>query len=450
MQPTGPGIPPLPQVLPGAKAGATAATWRVGQVLQGLVTRESSQGQTPLQIGRQLVQARTGSLQLTPGQPLRLEVVSLSRELPVLRLLNTLRQDTVSQALRQVLPNQRPLPQPLSVLNQLAAQPEAGRSAPQLTQLVRSFVQQLPDPARVSNPQGLRQSLTDSGLFLEGKLARAAAAATASSSRGTGQPPPPTAQAAVQGDLKAGLLQLAAGLRQAAGTAGTARAPGAAAPPPPAGPLPQGTPPPAAGPAATAGRPLPLPGLDSLASLHPGKPPRPQPGIDSRSLKLDLIQLLQRGGLQQQVESALSRIKLNQLASLPQERQQTPEWLVELPVRRGEDAIDVWGLRIRREDGRGSEDDTGNRPGWTVMLAFDLPGLGPVQARVSLSGERDIRTQFLSEQGEPLRRLTEHLPRLRARLEQSGLVVNELEVRRGRLREPATPAPTGPILDDRA
>ncbi|WP_158675252.1 hypothetical protein [Thiohalobacter thiocyanaticus] len=201
MQPTGPGIPPLPPSPTGAKGGATTATWRVGQVLQGLVVRESSQGQTPLQIGRQLVQARTGSLQLTPGQPLRLEVVSLSRDLPVLRLLNTLRQDTVSQALRQILPAQRPLPQPLSVLNQLAALPEASRSTPQLTQLVRSFVQQLPDPGRVSTPRGLQQSLTNSGLFLEGKLARAAAGAT-----GGTQSSAQTAQTAVQGDFKAGLL----------------------------------------------------------------------------------------------------------------------------------------------------------------------------------------------------------------------------------------------------
>lgn len=442
MHPTGPGIPPLPPSPPGAKAGAATAAWRVGQVLQGLVVRESSQGQTPLQIGRQLVQARTGSLQLSPGQPLRLEVVSLSRDLPVLRLLNTLRQDTVSQALRQILPTQRPLPQPLSVLNQLAALPEATRSAPQLTQAVRSFLQQLPNPGRVSTPQGLQQSLTNSGLFLEGKLARAAAGTT-----GVTQTPAPTAQTALQGDLKAGLLQLAAQLRQAAGPAGATRTSATGTTPAAAPPLPQTAPPPTA--ATAAGRTLPLPALDSLAILRPGMPPRPQAAIEGR-LKLDLTQLLQRGGLLQQVESALSRVKLNQLASLPQERQQLPEWLVELPVRRGEDAIDVWSLRIRREGGRGDGDTAGGRAGWTVLLAFDLPGLGPVQARVSLNGERDISTRFLSEQGEPLRRLTEHLPRLRARLEQSGLVVNELDVKRGRLREPPASAPTGPILDDQA
>lgn len=179
-------------------------------------------------------------------------------------------------------------------------------------------------------------------------------------------------------------------------------------------------------------------------------PPRPQAGVDGRTLRLDLAQLLQRGGLLQQVESALSRVKLNQLASLPQERQQPPEWLVELPVRRGEDAIDVWGLRLRREGGRSDSETARNGAGWTVMLAFDLPGLGPVQARVSLSGERQISTRFLSEQGEPLRRLSEHLPRLRARLEQSGLVVQDLDVKRGRLREPPAPPPRGPILDDQA
>ncbi|MAT64034.1 MAG: hypothetical protein CMN57_00120 [Gammaproteobacteria bacterium] len=449
MQPTGPGLPPLPPAQPGTKAATTAATWRVGQVLQGLVVRESSQGQTPLQIGRQLVQARTGSLQLSPGQPLRLEVVSLSRDLPVLRLLDTLRQDTVSQALRQALPAQRPLSQPLTLLNQLAALADAARSAPQLSRLVRSVIQQLPDPARVGTPEGLRQALTNSGLFLEGKLARAAA--QAGNARAPGGQSPQSAQTAIQGDFKAGLLQLAAGLRQAAATTGSPRLPAAAgSPAPPVSPLAPGATSLAAAMAAAVGKAAPLPALDSLASLRPGMPPRPQAGVDGRTLRLDLAQLLQRGGLLQQVESALSRVKLNQLASLPQERQQPPEWLVELPVRRGEDAIDVWGLRLRREGGRSDSEAEQGGAGWTVMLAFDLPGLGPVQARVSLSGERNISTRFLSEQGEPLRRLSEHLPRLRARLEQSGLVVNELDVKRGRLREPpATPA-RGPILDDQA
>ncbi|HSH29077.1 MAG TPA: flagellar hook-length control protein FliK [Thiohalobacter sp.] len=440
MQPSGSGLPPLPPTQPGAKTAATAATWRVGQVLQGRVVRESSQGQTPLQIGRQRVQAHTGSLQLSPGQSLRLEVVSLSRDLPVLRLLDTLRQDTVSQALRQILPAQRPLSQPLTLLNQLAALPDAARGVPQLSQLMRSFLLQLPDPARVGTPEGLRQALTNSGLFLEGKLARAAAGTT-----GGGVT---SAQTALQGDFKAGLLQLAAGLRQAAGPAGVTRAPATAPPPAPAPPLPQTAPPPAM--ATAAGRTLPLPALDSLASLRPGMPPRPQAGVDGRTLRLDLAQLLQRGGLLQQVESALSRVKLNQLASLPQERQQPPEWLVELPVRRGEDVIDVWGLRLRREGGHGGSEAAQGGAGWTLMLAFDLPGLGPVQARVSLSGERHISTRFLSEQGEPLRRLSEHLPRLRARLEQSGLVVQDLDVKRGRLREPPAMPSRGPLLDDQA
>lgn len=449
MQPTGPRLPSLLNTATLAKSSDVRSAWRVGQVLQGVVARDSSRGQTALQIGRQLIQAQTGNLKLSAGQPLRLEVVNLAKQVPVLRLLNTLRQDAVSQALRQILPNQRPLPQALSTLTAVAGSPQAAETSPRIAQLVRNVLARLPDPSSVSTPQGLRQSLQNSGGFLEHKLAQTAGSATPAR---TGTPPPNPTQA-TQGDFKAGLLRLAAQLQQAAQGAAAAR-PGAAT-----GSM-TGTaramvPPNLAAPAAPSTASLPRPftpaAVDVLASLRPGMPPRPQTPVNPRALRLDMLQLLQRGALLQQVESALARVKLNQLSSLPHDRQQQPEWLVELPVRRNDEAIDVWSLRIRRDaEQKRRKEEAAAQPNWTVMLAFDLPGLGPMQARVNLSGDNRLSTQFLSEQGDPLRKVTENLPRLRARLEQSGLQVEELNVKRGRLREPHDKGSPGPILDDKA
>src|SRR5690606_14257467 len=120
------------------------------------------------------------------------------------------------------------------------------------------------------------------------------------------------------------------------------------------------------------------------------------------------------------------------LSSLPQERL-APEWLIELPVRRA-DETDVWGLRIAR-DGRndGQQDDPAAEEGdaWTVMLAFDLPGLGPMQSRISLRGDR-VSAQFFSPMQGVLPRINERLSGLQARLQQAGLRVAELTCHQGR------------------
>ncbi|WP_297526855.1 flagellar hook-length control protein FliK, partial [Thiohalobacter sp.] len=428
---------------------------RPGQTLSAVVAEAPRAGETLLRIAGRLVQARTGELKLTPGQVLRLEVLSAGR-LPELRLLETVRAaDTLREALRQILPQQRPLAPTLGALAQLAARPDLSRLiGTDAARLLRDLVQRLPDPARVSTPQGLRQAIRDAGPFLEARLAPRQPPSTpqqpaARNATAGGNEAAQAAQAA-RSDLKAGLLKLAAALRAGGGQAPATAARGiaTAAPAPPVASGAASAAPPTATPPGL--RPGADPALDLLGALRRGQPPRPQASVALRALTAELAGQL-RQQLPAHVESALARLKLNQLASLPQDRAQPPDWLIELPVRR-DDAIDLWALRISRD-----ADDTqenGNRrqaaPSWTVTLAFDLPGLGPVQSRVTLQGKDRIMALFLSEQDDTLPRVEAHLPLLRQRLEQAGLSVESLACRRGRLPDPAGPAGAGPLLDDHA
>jgi hypothetical protein len=444
--PTGPTAPTAAVAVP-ARGDTALSTWRVGQVLAATVVTSPQAGRAELRIGTLPVTAQTGNLQLTPGQTLRLEVASL-KQLPVLKLLGVLQQSPVDQAVRDALPRQQPLMPLLSALTRLGA---GGPLPPEVARFARELISRLPDPASVTQPAGLRQALRDSGLFLEAKLARPAALTAA-----PGTNPAAARGGEFAGDLKANLLRLLRALRETAansapvgprvagGSPGAAAAASAATTPPPAAQL-------AAALAAAGVRPLPgAPPLDPSAPLQRGQPPQPPPAALAQLARLQ-EQTLSRSELLRQVEGALARVQLNQLSSLPQERAQPPEWLIELPVRR-EGETDVWGLRIsrdpERDGGRDAGRDGDGGPGWTVMLAFDLPGIGPMQSRINLRGEQ-VGAQFFSREPGILPLVAEHLPLLQARLQQAGLRVADLTCHHGQIPAPAAAPKTG-ILDDRA
>lgn len=444
-------LPPTGPVLPAASVtrtppADTVSTWRVGQVLAATVTAAAQPGEAELRIGTLQVRAQTGTLQLAAGQQLRLEVASL-REQPVLKLLGLLQANPSTLALRDALPRQQPLTPLLTTLARVAAG-AAGTPPlpPAVTQLARELFERLPSAAGIASAGGLRQALRDSGLFLETKLAAAAQSA------GTAQAAPPGADTAR--DFKANLLRLVAVVREHVAnsapatrpSAGPSAAPGASTGPGAAVsalPLPTAATTTAATAAAVAPLGMPLP--HTSAPLPRGQPPLPP--LAARAVQEQELPLTARE-LLRQADGALARVQLNQLASLPQERQPGMEWLIELPVRR-EAETDVWSLRIGRDPERGEERAAGGTGGgWNVMLAFDLPGIGPLQARVNLRGEQ-VSAQFFSRTPGTLALVQEHLPVLQARLRQAGLRIDEISCHHGQIPPAATPAYTR-LLDERA
>jgi flagellar hook-length control protein FliK len=150
--------------------------------------------------------------------------------------------------------------------------------------------------------------------------------------------------------------------------------------------------------------------------------------------------------LAEQTESALARMRVNQLSSLNQDRPGSPEWLVELPVRRGEQ-IDTWQLHVRRD---GTAEQANNSPDdgrWSAVLQFDLPNLGAMEARVHLTGET-ISSVFIAETEGAVPVVKKQLPHLRSRLQALGLEVARLGCRQGKSSTLPRAAQSGSLLDE--
>ncbi|MBI5460579.1 MAG: flagellar hook-length control protein FliK [Gammaproteobacteria bacterium] len=424
-----------------------------------MVVANPQPGVADLRIGSLLVKAQTGGLPLSPGQTLRLEVASL-KEMPVLKLLGLMQQNPLQQALRDVLPRQQPLPLLFTALARLATptpMPTAQRTpnlSPEIVRLAQELLAKLPDTARASTGDGLRQAIRDSGLFLESKLAP--------STSSTAQAQTPTTKPAeLASDFKANLLRLVQAIRDNAANSApaaaranplssaglSAGAPATSALPTP--PLPTALTTALA--AATVAARLPAsaaigPGtLDPGAPLQRGLPPLPPVPLAQLVKGQELAFSLNE--LQRFAEGALARVQLHQLSSLPQERAPLPEWLIELPIRR-DNETDIWSLRIGRDAERERDAPVDADPVWSVMLAFDLPGIGPMQSRITLRGDR-VTAQFFSRTQGVLPLVAEHLPLLQARLQQAGLRVEELTCHHGEIPKPKPPPQTR-ILDEHA
>jgi len=187
------------------------------------------------------------------------------------------------------------------------------------------------------------------------------------------------------------------------------------------------------------------------ASLNPPPPfpgviPTPQASVQAT---LDLLNRLGnlRLDLLQQTEAALARVQLSQLASLPREGERgLVEWLFDIPVRRADD-IDFWSARMLREkDDQSSEAD--DDAGWSVQLAFDLPGLGPMQAQIQLQGER-VSTHFWASNTDTLPLLRENLHELRSSFNEVGLEVGDIDCQAGQIPRPGKP-PVNPLINEKA
>ncbi len=170
-----------------------------------------------------------------------------------------------------------------------------------------------------------------------------------------------------------------------------------------------------------------------------GSTPAPQAAVEATIDLLNRIGNL-RTDLLRQAEAALARVQLHQLASQPRDADRGwLEWLFELPVRRG-DEFDLWSMRIAREARDRSAPVRKAQPRWSVQLAFDLPGLGPVQAQVTLQGER-VSTRFWAGRENTLPLFRAHFQELQRMLDDAGLEVGELDCQPGPMPENTTATP---------
>jgi flagellar hook-length control protein FliK len=154
-------------------------------------------------------------------------------------------------------------------------------------------------------------------------------------------------------------------------------------------------------------------------SPPPGAPPVTAQEINpTTKLLLDLFKHL---------DGAVARIQTNQLSSLPTEDTTRQVWQFELPIRQS-NGLDLFHFRISREAVKkgGSVSFM-----WNLTLHMNLPSLGPMRVRLSLMGEK-ISTTIWSESTHTTSLVRQHLERLRAGLESTGLAVSKLDAFQGK------------------
>lgn len=414
-----------PSPLPPRAVPSAVRNWQVGQLVQATAATDSQRGQALLQIGNTTVRAQV-PFEVRAGQSLALEVVEKG-PVPLLRPApqQTATTEQFRAAVRAALPRQAPLPPLLANLGALAMDKPGIPTPDSVRQAARELFRRLPERREVSTVQGLRRAVGNSGVQLEAKLAAEA----------RGQAPADT-----KGDVKAGLLRLRQSLEAA-----LARAPAKAARP--AG---RGTP--IQPPAPVSGRPLPPASLSARppAAAPPGPrgtallpplgqiQPRAQPQATPSLLRgVDMGAVLR--GLLGEVEGALARTQVQQLAPQQPDGDSRLVWLLEMPVRR-EQGTDLFHLRVQR-DCEGKHGQEGEPEQWTVVLAFDLPGLGPVHAQITVR-DKQVATRFRTAHATTAELFRRHLDELSERLDKAGLQTTKLSCHTGLPPEPEPSPPT--------
>lgn len=366
---------------------ALATAWRSGTVLEAqVVSTDEGKGTARVHIQGRTLDVRT-ELPLQPGQRLLLKAETQPGQWR-LHLQSSPEQMMLDQTLRQVLPRQQPLAPAVQAFVRAATDPQL---PPPVRMLATQLAALVPEPQRLATAEGLQQAIERSGLFLEARLATPASTQPPTTSQpqsapqsSTGTLPAP-AEASVALDFKGLLLRLLHLLR---------------------------------GPASSR--------ADKAEA-------------DTDSAVAEALRTLAR-----YAESALARIELRQVRALPESGERTPELVLELPFRQGEQ-LETLTLRIRREQEHngGSE---GQTP-WTVTLELGDGKSGALRAVVTWSNHT-VSTRFFAARSELTGRINASLNLLDTRLRAAGLEVGTLEAHTG----PASseePLPQG-LLRERA
>lgn len=390
-----------------------------GQQLSALLTQPADPKQTSTLLelaGNRFNVQLSQPLPTAIGQQIKLEVVTPGA-IPALKILvapqgnaqTAANPAVISQALRNTLPQQAPLPPLLSNLALIAknsganfspgvtASPAQGIAPPlpqPLVELVRTVVDRLPRSETITTGDGLKQAVAQSGLFMEAKLAQVLQQ-------------PVTNNATPPIDFKGGLLSLLLTLLNF--TKGVSQ------------PVPQPNAPPTQN---TQHAPT-----SAQATLH-----------QHMNLQQALSELLRS------VEKGLARLQLSQLVSSAPDDDGKRAWVMELPLR-SNDHIDLIQLRIEKGKNQGQSKKAVM---WTVTLTLELAGLGPVQARVTLA-DKTVSTHFWAEQAHTTEFIQQHLSILQSRYREVGLTVGTLDAHHGKAPDPVAPDAHMPhiLLDEK-
>ncbi len=431
-------IPPSPEQIIKATSSTTATTGantirpaellaqlQPGQTLLAKVENLLANNQVELRIANQLVKADS-PIQLATGQPIKL-LVEDSKNGLILRIAQQASQvETLAKAWRVALPKQQPI---IDVVKQLANNLANNNTetasdkniANQLRTAIRALVNTLPSVKTVSQTDGLRQAIQNSGVTLEAQLRQAII---------TGVAP------RTDNNIKANFLRVAQAALQIQADTKSANV---------------ATTTTSATPQTNSGKPNPIDAYtslltsavkpsqqtdQSLSTQRPLLPPLPLATTsDTNSQNINRIMtslptILQRlfsftpinanqaqvntnavanqqspasqqvfstmlVELINQLESGLARIQQHQLNNMTSDDVIRQFLNLELPVFNGK-TFDNIGVRFEWDKYQADDEDADQQHQWRVVLNFDFDELGKTQAIIR-TGQNEIHTDFKSE-----------------------------------------------------
>ncbi|MBI3560785.1 MAG: flagellar hook-length control protein FliK [Gammaproteobacteria bacterium] len=352
---------------------------------------------------RTWIQLRTpATIPAQVGQTLQLEVVDANPAAPLLKLTrSTTPAMNLQTALQLALNKQQPAAPfyaTVAVLNQPATAAVLQALPSEVRALLQLVWRQLPEESQLQSALAIKQALQHSGVFLEGNIAH--------QSENT--------SGAVGLDLRASLLRLASALRENLTATNHGPSPAAASTLTPSVEISPRS-------AATAAL---AHAREVAPAPHPNLPEAQARAVASATLlnstEHGLTQFLQ------QTEAVLARMQTHQLQMATTDTAHSG-WLLELPVRHGQ-GVDLFDLRIH-PDGH-EQKSTKPSHGWTVMLAFDLAGLGPMRVQISLQ-QHTISTYWWASHERTVALFNDYVDTFKSRLQANGLRVQHLHCQTG-------------------
>lgn len=493
--------PPIPATLQVAKPLGPSALLPIGRVLDAVVIQQ--------RVG-QLYELSAGPLRLLaesqqplrPGEQLTLRVTGRDAEQrPTLEILPPAAKANTTPFLKNVVPQQRDATQLMAALWQLS---QSKPDNPTLQQAAR-VLEQLPGRQQLSEPAALQRTLQNSGLFLESMLQSGRGLAdgdlkvallkllrTLGGQRQAAASPPPTtaptreggspqpaqpsaqapAQASTQSPQSAPKTQgqtPATTTTPASGKAPGAATPGAEAARPASGETTPTTRTPVG--ADTYTRPAPTTAAPPRGGEAVAPPPREagtlaqqtftaprghdtmpgqiQPMPKAEVPPIDLANIGRMlGQLAQSTESTLARLESHQLLHLQTQDSNTPQWLMEIPVR-DKDGVDLWQLHIAREDTGKTDAEGREERVWHLTLSFDFDNTGPVIARVEYSKDRTV-VNFYASVAQTDGYIGEQMDALQQLLEEKGIHSVTLHHHQGLPHRDVLPQPLHSLVEDQA
>lgn len=192
------------------------------------------------------------------------------------------------------------------------------------------------------------------------------------------------------------------------------------------------------------GQQAPLAAVAQIAPPLKGHVPRARAGGDAPPVDTSALPEEVGRQLLERTDAALSRVRLHQQASLPDQATKTADWSMDMPVLVGQQQT-LLHIQIHRD--QHGDPEGGSERGWQMRFAISLPDMGEVGAQVSL---RAGNTGVMLWAAEPASSaaLAAEVDVLRDGLTAAGLRPGAVIVRHGEPPAPAT-TPSGHFVDAR-